>query len=244
MCIFSSDVAVEKTIITAWQQLGKHYMAYQNKVKSKTANVMMLPIPTNQTFKFHDTTPYKGFLSEIGKAVYTEHMKGSRGLGTAPKGFERIGQYQFAQVQQKEVKKTLKALKQPIQTWLDRMLEAYTGWSWLFCIMDANTSMDSQPVLVEFDSIFPDKLYFPMMDVHGNEEVQDTAERNHILCVGSETLIANSAITSEQLPDFPFPNLQFGGVVIERWYKNGDGFTFAIDGGRFGLEMKNFYNSL
>lgn len=241
MCIFSSEAAVEKTIIAAWQQNGKHYMAYQNKVKSKTANVMMLPIPTNQTFKFHDTTPYKGFLSEIGKAV---HMKGSRGLGVIPKGFERIGQYQFAQVQQKDVKKTLKSLKQPIQTWLDRMLEAYQGWTWLFCIMDANTTMESQPVLVEFDSIFPDKLYFPMMDVHGNEEVQDTAERNHILCIGSETPIANSVITSEQLPDFPFPNLQFGGAVIERWCKNGDGFIFVTDGGRFGLEMKNFYNQL
>lgn len=241
MCIFSSDVAVEKTIITAWQQLGKHYMAYQNKVKSKTANVMMLPIPTNQTFKFHDTTPYKGFLSEIGKAVFNDYVKGTR---AGKLEFGRVGQYQFAQVQQKEVKKTLKATNQPIQPWLSRMLEAYAGWSWLFCIMDANTSMDSQPVLVEFDSIFPDKLYFPMMDVHGNEEVRDTAERNHILCIGSETPIANSVITSEQLPDFPFPNLQFGGAVLEGWYKNGDGFTFAIDGGRFGLEINNFYNQL
>jgi hypothetical protein len=152
---------VEKTIIAAWQQNGKHYMAYQNKVKSKTANVMMLPIPTNQTFKFHDTTPYKGFLSEIGKAVYADHMKGSRDLGAMPKGFERVGQYQFAQVQPEYVETTLNTLNQPIQTWLDRMLEAYNGWTWLFCIMDADTSMDSQPLLVEFDSIFPDKLYLP-----------------------------------------------------------------------------------
>lgn len=238
MCIFSSEAAVEKTIIAAWQQNGKHYMAYQNKVKSKTANVMMLPIPTNQTFKFHDTTPYKGFLSEIGKAVFDDYVKDKRG---GKLEFDRVGQYQFAQVQQKEVKKTLKSLKQPIQTWLDRMLEAYQGWTWLFCIMDANTTMESQPVLVEFDSIFPDKLYFPMMDVHGNEDVRDTAERNHILCIGSETPIANSVITSEQLPDFPFPNLQFSGAVIERWYKNGDGFTFVTDGGRFGLEINNFY---
>ena len=102
--------------------------------------------------------------------------------------------------------------------------------------------MDSQPILVEFDSIFPDKLYFPMMDVHGNEEVRGTAERNHILCVGSETPIADSVITSDKLPNFPFPNLQFEGAVLERLYENGDGFAFAKESGSFGLDMVNSYN--
>ena len=107
MCIFSSDAAVQKTIIAAWQQTGKHFMGYQNKVASKTANVMMLPIPTNSTFTFHDTTPYKGFLSDIGTAIYADSMKGSRGVAN-PKGFERIGQYQVAQVEQKKVEKPWK----------------------------------------------------------------------------------------------------------------------------------------
>jgi hypothetical protein len=244
MCIFLSDAAVEKTIIAAWQQNGKHYMAYQNKVKSKTANVMMLPIPTNQTFKFHDTTPYKGFLSEIGKAVYADHMKGSRDLGAMPKGFERVGQYQFAQVQPEYVETTLNTLNQPIQTWLDRMLEAYNGWTWLFCIMDADTSMDSQPLLVEFDSIFPDKLYLPMMDVHGNDEVQPKVERNHILCIGSESTLPDSVIKSVDLEGFPFLNLEFGGAVLEGIRNNGDGFAYQKDTGKFGLEIKNFYNRL
>lgn len=244
MCIFSSEVAVEKTIITAWKQTDRHFMAYQNKVVSKTPNVMMLPIPTNSEFTFHDTTPYSGFLSEIGMAVYKDHMKGSRGLGPVEKSFTRVGQYRFAQVQPKKVKSTLKSLKQPLPIWLDKMLEVYMGWTWLFCIMDANTSMDSQPLLIEFDSLFPNELYFPAMDVHGNDEPALKVERNHILAVGAE-VIDEPVISSNDLVNFPWKNLEFGGAVLENpHYFNGDFFMYEKENHRYGMKIKDLYNAI
>jgi hypothetical protein len=101
--------------------------------------------------------------------------------------------------------------------------------------------MDSQPILIEFDSLFPNELYFPMMDVHGNEEPQLKVGRNHILAVGAE-VIAEPLISSKELPNFPWQNLQFDGIVLERMSDNGDFWATPKENNRFSSKFTNLYH--
>ena len=240
MCIFSSEAVVEKTIVMGAETLsGTHLMGYQNQVTSKKKNVMLLPLPCVGKFTFHDTTPYKNFLTQIGMEILLDEAKSKRGGESID--FSRVGQYEVAQVPSSDVAQTLKSLDQPIQWWLPNMIEAYEFSSWLFCIMDANTSMSQQPILVEYEPGDPETMFLPMMDIHGDDKYEQQIMRNHILIIGKPNL-PDSLIKSSDIENFPFPGLEFGGGSKQGMGKNGDGIIYKKQDGTYGVRYHTNFN--
>lgn len=226
MCIFSADITVNSTkVLAGLLPNNRRLLGYQNSVVSKTPNVMMLPIPTNNlVVQFYDTTTYAKFLDDISEKIVQRDLTGSRGMLAKGLDFERVGQYQYKMVESENVKSQLQELGQSIPRWLDEMLSAYSGWSWLFCIIDANAEMKNQPLLIEYDS-FVDDLYFPTMDVHGDHEIQKTVHRDHVLIIADPELMASDTLAmSEEYDGFPY-ELYFTGITFSGYKGNGDAYA-------------------
>lgn len=222
MCIFSSDIVVKSTKIMAGKlENNRRLLAYQNSVVSKTDNVMMLPIPCDdEGVVFLDTRPYASFLEDIALKIAMKESEGMRGGINNPKGFDRVGQYRYKLVPADTLQWELEELNQPVHLWLDEMLDEYEGWSWLLCIIDAGAEMKNQPLMIEYTSII-DQLYFPMKDVHGDDQVRDKVQRDHVLIIGHKNN-NNLLASAREFPEFPYPELNFVGQTFNGYMKNGD----------------------
>lgn len=239
MCIFSSDIAVNSTkVLAGLLPSNRRLLGYQNSVVSKTPNVMMLPIPTNDPIVFHDTSAYSGFMDDIAKRIIAKENEGSRGIPSDTSGFSRAGQYQYKMVAPNDVKSQLEGLEQSLPRWIDQMIEAYSGWNWLFCIIDANAEMKNQPLLIEYNSFITD-LYFPAMDVHGDEDVSTHASRDHVFIIADPELMENDTVAySFQYAGFPH-DMRFDGTSLMEWSANGDMFaTLVMTGNDRDWDMK------
>ena len=225
MWIFSSDIVVNSTkVLAGLLPNNRRLLGYQNSVVSETLNVMMLPIPTAVPIIFYDTTAYSGVMDDIAKRIVERENEGMRGISKDTSGFSRVGQYQYKMVTPDDVKFQLEGLDQKLPRWIDRMIDAYSGWSWLFCIIDANAEMKNQPLLIEYDSFITD-LYFPAMDVHGDEDVVYDADRDHVFIIADPELMENDAVAySFQYAGFPH-DMRFGGMSLMKRSVNGDVFA-------------------
>lgn len=220
MCIFSESLTVNSTkILAGVLPNGNKILAYANNVSSPTTSIMMLPIPTTGSIKFYDTTKYSDFLENLAQKIHDDEYGQSR---SSSKGFEVVGKYQMATIAPQDVIATLIQHKQPVYSWLYDLLDWYNGWSWLFVIIPAGEELNGQPLLIEYTQQFnPDKLYFPMMDVHGNEPLQSqSVHRNHVLCVADST--TPDPINIDFPPHYPFKDLKHSGLNINGFTENGD----------------------
>lgn len=230
MCIFTNDALVSKTTQFACNtQSGTHLMGYQNNVESKVRNVMMLAIPTKlpSTVKFHDTRPYADFLTVVGEKIMRKELENTRGgLAKSPENYQRVGQYEFRIVKNEDMINELLILRQPIQNWAYQFEKIYEGWSWLFCITDANTKMSSQPILIEYETFLPEIYFYPAMDVHGNEGLLPHVKRDHIFVLGVEGLVKDTVVmNSNEINGFPVSNLSLFGFSCNELMPNGDIYT-------------------
>lgn len=228
MCIFSSNIVVKSTKVLAAQlHNDNRLLAYQNSVVSKTDNVMMLPIPCSyEGVVFLDTRPFANFLEDIALKIARKEVEGTRGMLDVPKGFDRVGQYRYKLVPEEALEYELKELNQPVYPWLNELLSKYDGWSWLLCIIDAGAEMKNQPLLIEYVSII-DELYFPMMDIHGNDGIQPTAHRDHIVIAGHKNN-KNPIAFAREYPEFPYQDLNFVGGTLKGNQPNGDIFMSPV----------------
>lgn len=224
MCIFNDKAHVEMTKILGGESGNNHYFAYQNSVKSETRNVMMLPIPVaTDKVKLHDTTGYSDFCNIAAKEIFRKKMEGMRSAKEIEVGYKTVGQYRYKLVDDFLVERELTLLNLEIKPWLPTILEKYQDWKFLFCIMEAGTTMESQPLLVEYSPMFPDKIYFPMMDVHGDEELAQRVSRDHIIGVSTQKQVDKDQYKIEGLPTgFHAHNHFWTGAVTENYTQNGD----------------------
>lgn len=189
---------------------------------------MMLPIPTQQEVVFHDSTPYKDFLKDISAVIVENAYRGLKGLRGSFGAFETVGMYKMLMVKPEDVVDTLVELKQPVQKWVFKMIEAYEGYQWLFVVIPEGKEISSQPILIEFEQdIRPDDMYCPMMDVHGDEQVSSAVRRNHVLSFGDATFpLTDEDNFKVEVENFPWNDLVFTGTtlgIIENDpYPNGD----------------------
>ena len=228
MCIFSGDTVVKSTqefvgVLSPTRRL----LGYSNGVTTKKGgSVMMLPIPTEQEVIFHDTTLYPNWLERISQRVLEEATKGRRGGATLDL-FKTVGAYKMLMVEPKDVVSTLINLRQAVQIWTYDMVEAYEDYKWLFVVIPEGREISSQPILIEFEqSINPEQLYFPLMDVHGDDEVSPKVLRNHILSIGDLEFSICPETSDFQMttPNFPWNNefLYTGTTLLGNTTKNGD----------------------
>lgn len=212
MCVFSADTVVKSTkILSAKLTETRQLLAYSNGVTTGPGgSVMMLPIPTNETVVFHDTTPYKDFLDNISAMTFSAQTKGMRGAGD---DFTQVGVYRMKMVHPSEVINSLQELEQPIQKWMPRMIENYVGYTWLFVIIPEGRDLNGQPLLIEFEqTLKPGQLYVPLMDVHGNEHPSRNINRNHIVTLGDKEFVAD--YFEVNIPKFLWNNLKYKGIQM------------------------------
>jgi hypothetical protein len=142
--------------------------------------------------------------------------------------FQTVGMYKMLMVKPEDVVSTLVNLRQAVQLWTYDMVDAYVGYQWLFVVIPEGKEISSQPILIEFEqTLRPHDLYFPMMDVHGEDKVERYAKRKHILSIGDPTFQVDNGNFKLDLPNFPW-NGQFGfsgqvvGIVDNNQWENGD----------------------
>lgn len=228
MCIFNDKAHVEMTKILGGESGNNHYFAYQNAVTSETKNVMMLPIPVStDKVKLHDTTGYSDFCNTAAKEIYRKWSENRPPLRSGAKefeiGYKQVGQYRYKLVDDFLVERELTLLNLEVKPWLPIILEKYQDWKFLFCIMEAGTTMESQPLLVEYSPMFPDKIYFPMMDVHGDEELVQRVKRDHIIGVSTQKQVDKDQYKIQGLhTSFHAHNYFWTGAVTENYTQNGD----------------------
>mgnify|MGYP003473778967 CR=1 FL=1 len=227
MCIFNENAYIGKTIILAGETVnGNHFFAYQNSVKSETKNVMMLPIPAStDKVKLHDTSGFADFCNIAAKEIYRKANENMRGGLSIEMGYTAVGQYRYKIVDDFIVERELILLGLEVKPWLPQILRKYKDWKFLFCIMDAGTTMESQPLFLEYTPMFPEKFYFPMMDVHGDEEISEKVKRDHIIGICTQKQMDKNQYKIGGLPTgFHAHDWYWIGTVTDKYTKNGDYF--------------------
>jgi hypothetical protein len=89
--------------------------------------------------------------------------------------------------------------------------------------MDANTSMESQPLLVEYTPNNPSEFFFPMMDVHGDDVVDSVVFRDHLIGLASPTPLKGDSEQFEGIDNRFFAHDYFWDYTqVKGRVKNGD----------------------
>jgi hypothetical protein len=233
MCIFNKDVAVDSTKVLAGvlelDEAGNatpaRVLGYSNKVTATEDAVMIIALPAYaHTVEMYDTRAYKDFLEDM--AVQVMEIENRRMRGVVSKGFSlgmtTVGQYEVAVVDSDELFPALEQLGQPIPSWGPELFGRYAKWSFLLVLIKAGDSVDNQPFLVTYEQradISDSGVYFPLMDVHGDEPIQETAVRNHVVMLGHPKFKTpnreNPHFVAETpgIPDF-LKNLVFAGFSL------------------------------
>ena len=221
MCIFNKETQARATKIMVAHKGLRRWMAYQMKVSSPEKSMLLLPQPTN-AIKFHDTTAYAGFLDLLAIQVGEKEAENTR----SAKGMTKVGAYEMAAITPENLISFLIEQEQTIPSWIHKMIKVYTDFTWLCVSIPAGFDMKAQPIMVEYiQNQFTDKLFLNMMEVHGEEVVEKTADRDHIVIFGNEYITEKSGGFRIELPNFPW-NFGFIGATIKstfnKRFKNGD----------------------
>ncbi len=220
MCIFNTDVVVNSTqIFSTILPNKKHLLAYANNVTApKGGAVMMLPIPTYQKITFHDSSEYSQFLNDLSKFFANEWTKGSRGGKSI--SIEQCGMYEIVTTNGSELVDILIGWKQAVPEWIYKMIDAYSEYSWIVVKIPEGRSMQHQPLLLEYvNTVDPERIYIPFMDIHGNGKIEQRVERNAIVIIGDKD-------GYDVRVKVPWGNIKYSalnyGFIGQKYFKNGD----------------------
>lgn len=216
MCIFSQETIAKKTIIAA----GVGHFSYQNKIVAEKDTVMIVPVP-GWDLKFWQAEA--GSLESLLSLYEAKYPPKSYRGGLKSIEIEQVGQYTIYYTPYGEVASTLTELEQPIYPWLGEMLSRYKGWNFLLVKMSAGDNMANQPFFVTYTPFWDNIVYAPMMDVHGDEPIRPSAERNHAVFIqgdaGKNTIEYNGPIEEWK---GTWTGFKFGYDSNGHWMENGD----------------------
>ena len=221
MCIFNEATIAGSTKIMVAHRGLRRWMAYQMKVTSKTKSMLLLPQPT-AAIKFHDTTAYAEFLDLLAIQVGEKEAENTR----STKEMTKVGAYKMAAIQPDDLINFLVEQGQTIPSWLYKMIRVYENFTWLCVSIPAGFDMKAQPILIEYiQNQRKEELFLNMMEIHGEEEIELTADRDHVLIFGNEDITKKSGGFRIDIPNFPW-NFGFIGSTIKnqfnKKFKNGD----------------------
>lgn len=220
MCLFSQDIIVNSTKIAAgWLPNKNQYCSYQNKLVTGSKPVIMfLPFPAKGNLVLKDTTSFNDFLNIIAKKIIDRDHGNFRSGGN--KGLTSVGQYQYKTVESKDLISELIQFKQPVYSWIYDVVEKYYDYKWLFCIMKPNSTVETQPLWVEYEPAFTEnKLYFPMMDMHGDGKINSQVLRDHVIIIDDPN--HTTPLSDIDIDNFPHET-KWDGTMIKGLFQNGD----------------------
>ncbi len=223
MCIFNKETQAGATKILVAHRGLRRWMAYQMKVTSPEKSMLLLPQPTD-AIKFHDTTAYAEFLDLLAIQVGEKEVENTR--STKSKSFTQVGAYQMADVEPENLIEFLLHHEQTVPSWLPKMIRLYKDFSWLCVEIPAGFDMKSQPILIEYEqNQLTDKLFLNMMEIHGEEKIEETADRDHVVIFANELITEKSGGFRTEIPNFPWDWGYIGTTiksVPNKRFKNGD----------------------
>jgi len=177
MCIVSAEAKLSKTrILSMALDNGRHILSYSNKVQNLSGqrNSMILAIPGEVKEEwFYDTTEYNKFMEDIEDRAHLsfESSKGInyRGaLGMKSKGFSRFGVGMYDIITTKDLNDVTREIDITMEL-LDFFHNHYKGWTFVVCMFSGEKEMDAQPIMFEYEPMYPQWLYFPTMDSHDGQ---------------------------------------------------------------------------
>jgi hypothetical protein len=169
MCIANLESDFDNTKIYQGKikNSNNFFMAYQMNFESigedKSQRCIILPIASKKIVKFHDTSKYNLFLSEMQEQTekftfdYMEGVKAKkiyRGISSklVNEKFEECGMYNVAAFTLKELKQYIKfdkiVIKKSLYKDFKRFLSNYT---FIVAKFPSNKKMESQPFAVEYE---------------------------------------------------------------------------------------------
>jgi hypothetical protein len=221
MCIVADSAKLSKTKIFSYQKSEQtHGFLYSNNVASTVSNnAMILPIPCREqeAVKLYDGTQYKPFLDLFYTLFYVPPTSMKRSISSEMR-VEQVGAYKVTFINYVALEPFLENANFNIQKdMINFLMNHYKNWVFTICEWQGTEPISTQPIHIEFDTMFRSDLYFPMMDGHKIAPQEGKIERDHIL--GFSTLNHKghySHISS------PAPNKTFEGYKVKEWSKNGD----------------------
>jgi hypothetical protein len=179
-------ITVNKALLTGTKILsmplenGNHFLAYSNSVKNVSGkpNAMILPIPgVTRKELFHNTADYNDFLDEITKrARVEEDWMGIRSRGAKSLSFKldkfELGMYTIGLTDSFDgVEAYIASLPEEKRPEISDGLRTFfqeecAGWSFAVCCFDSTSTIDAQPIALEYAPFDRSQLYFPTVDAH------------------------------------------------------------------------------
>lgn len=183
MCIVADSSNLTNTKIYSYQLTDKrHGFVYSNTAESYVSNnAMLLPIPADvNTVQMLNGTSMIPFLEFADKCCPKPLSRGA--LISKDIRQEKVGMYNVSYVGASKLKAFLAAAEfETSFEMIQFLLSKYSNWSFLICEWEGKETISTQPMQVEFDTLFPTHLYFPMMDGHGEVPEIGKVERDHLL---------------------------------------------------------------
>jgi hypothetical protein len=254
MCITNFNAILESTKILSFRKKdGNVFIAYSNKVQNlhDGRNVMLLPIPGEvRTEWFYDTTPYNKFMKDIARQTivseYMEYGVRSRGIAKGMRSLShtRVGQYDvFFSKNVDDMKEALN--NESINAnpdLMDFFASHYKGYTLVACLFSNRTTIDAQPIALEYKPFSDKSIFFPAMDSHdGRVPVRNHVEVDHSIIVENdiEPGMKGNVQYSQEVPEF-IREMNFGTFTLDGRYENGDFYTDST----FKPNLKRSYETL
>lgn len=180
MCIMSQNAHVYYTCGHSYilkNNPSKHGFIYKNEVKIPGKCSMILPIPTPDvsTIKLIDTTAYAEMMNEF----LINNM--SRGLSSVSL---QVGMYTLI------LGRDIQAMHDELGLFIEPKLANWLlnhykedEFTFITCVWEGE--MNAQPIQIEYQPTWPNHLFFPTMEAHGDIPTEGLTNRCHFITVST-----------------------------------------------------------
>jgi hypothetical protein len=204
MCVTLGAAKLSNTIVYAAERthLGRqvHVLGYQNKAENyeRGVNAMILPIPAKSLTAENavDMSGCKEVLKSYRNALMPTGMKGGPstgrslllGLRSVEVSVFKTGSYTVVVANEPRVLPEVVASVAPgvhiNPILMDAYAKAYDGWRVAVCLFEQR--LESEPLMFQFDPLYPEHLFVPTLDAHDGHAPKPSAILDHTIVFGAE----------------------------------------------------------
>lgn len=221
MCITVSPAEMHNTKvyagISSLDNKDVHVLCYSNKVKSKSPNAMILPIPTQSLTKQNiiDTTNFSNFLDIISKNSFHKTKGFSKGFSdelllSSRRSIEVFESGSYSCIiadNANDISKVFHLLpekKRP--TIKDELISFFADnypdnkWKFLCCCWEGQ--IEPEPIMIYYTPSNPEVVYLPMLDSHDGSAPKDQiVKTDHTVMFGLSNTEDNITYYNNLIPD-------------------------------------------
>lgn len=214
MCIFLNNVETTgTTILSVVLKNSKHGFVYKNTALG-TKGTMVLPIPSKGGSVFKNGKPLNSMMDAMYDEILARNSPKTRGVFEDPDGkskkeivIKKVGIYNTAIVKQDQLEEAYTILDIPKDDNMLKFLgEQYAEWEFLTCNWNTGKKLVAQPLWVEYDPIYKNALYIPLMEGHGEVPKDEDVAKDVIIGVYYEGMVFDNTVESQNCK-YVIPNL-------------------------------------